>query len=114
MGGTVTETVQAYRDGAIEIIGVGGDSRAHEIPQVPTFKEQGYDFRIWAAERAIFTRSGTSADVLKILRDAIKKATEDPEYIQKCEEVGMRNEYIDPDNTLRDVNNLMEFFRTIK
>jgi tripartite-type tricarboxylate transporter receptor subunit TctC len=114
MGSSLAEAVQPYLDGAIEIIGIGGDNRAPECPDVPTFKEQGYEFKIQAAERALMTRVGTNEEILNFMRDAFKKASEDPEYIERCKNIGMRNQYVDPDTTLRDVKNLMDFFNAIK
>jgi tripartite-type tricarboxylate transporter receptor subunit TctC len=113
MGDSLSGSLQAYLDGSVEILGIGGDSRAPELPNIPTFKEQGYDFQIQAAERAIIVPAKTDKDALDFIRDALKKATDDPEYIERCKNVGMRNQYIDPDTTLRDVQNLMEFFKKL-
>jgi tripartite-type tricarboxylate transporter receptor subunit TctC len=114
MGATVTEAVQSYLDGAVNIIGVGGDTRAPEIPDVPTYQEQGYQFTIQAAERAVFTPAGTDPEILKFLRDVLKMAAEDPEYIERCKQLGIRNQYIDGERTHQDVKDFMEFFRSIK
>jgi tripartite-type tricarboxylate transporter receptor subunit TctC len=114
MGSGLAEALQAYLDGAVNIIGIGGDERAPEMPDVPTFKEQGYNFTIQASERAIMGPAGVNAATLNILRDAFKKASEDPEYIERCKRVGMRNQYIAPDRTISDVKGLMEFFDAMK
>jgi tripartite-type tricarboxylate transporter receptor subunit TctC len=113
MGDSLSGSIQAYIDGSINIIGIGGDERAPEIPNVPTFKEQGYSFTIQAAERPLFVPAGTDKETLEFLRNVIKKATEDPEYIERCKQVGMRNQHIDGDTTLKDVKGLMDFFKAM-
>jgi len=46
---------------------------------VPTFKEQGYDIEyfIWAG---VFVPAATPEPVQKTLRDAVKRAVEDPDF----------------------------------
>ena len=56
-----------------------GAKRVAALPDVPTFKELGYDieFYIWAGA---FAPTGTPAPVLKTLRDAVRQAVEDPDF----------------------------------
>ena len=56
-----------------------GAKRVAALPDVPTFKELGYDieFYIWAG---VFAPTGTPAPVLKTLRDAVRQAVEDAEF----------------------------------
>jgi tripartite-type tricarboxylate transporter receptor subunit TctC len=114
MGDSLAGSLQAYLDGAVNLLGIGGDERSPECPDVPTFKEQGYDFTIQAAERAIMGPAGTDKEILNFLRDALKKASEDPEYIERCKNVGMRPQHFDGDKALSDVKGLMEFFKALK
>jgi tripartite-type tricarboxylate transporter receptor subunit TctC len=56
-----------------------GAKRVAALPDLPTFKELGYDieFYIWAG---VFAPAGTPAPVLKVLRDAVRQAVEDPDF----------------------------------
>ncbi|MEK6665628.1 MAG: tripartite tricarboxylate transporter substrate binding protein, partial [candidate division NC10 bacterium] len=56
-----------------------GAKRVAALPDLPTFKELGYDieFYIWAG---VFAPTGTPAPVLKTLRDAVRQAVEDSEF----------------------------------
>ena len=56
-----------------------GAKRVAALPDLPTFKELGYDieFYIWAG---VFAPTGTPAPVLKALRDAVRRAVEDPDF----------------------------------
>jgi tripartite-type tricarboxylate transporter receptor subunit TctC len=56
-----------------------GDKRVASMPEVPTFKELGYDieFYIWAG---LFAPSATPEPVMRSLRDAAKAAVQDGDF----------------------------------
>ena len=56
-----------------------GDKRVEALPDLPTFKELGYDaeFYIWAG---LFAPSGTPEPIMKKLRDTVRAAVQDPEF----------------------------------
>lgn len=56
-----------------------GAKRVAALPDLPTFKELGYDieFYIWAG---IFAPTGTPEPVLRKLREAARQAVEDPDF----------------------------------
>ncbi len=56
-----------------------GTKRVAAIPDLPTFKELGYDieFYIWAG---VFAPTGTPAPVLKVVRDAVRQAVQDLDF----------------------------------
>jgi tripartite-type tricarboxylate transporter receptor subunit TctC len=58
-----------------------GGSRHPAYPDVPTFKELGYDieYYIWAG---MFAPTGTPDAVLKVLRDATRKTVEDADFMK--------------------------------
>ncbi len=56
-----------------------GAKRVAALPDVPTFKELGYDieFYIWAG---MFAPTGTPEPILKKLRDTVRQAVQDPDF----------------------------------
>lgn len=56
-----------------------GAKRVAALPDLPTFKELGYDieFYIWAG---VFAPTGTPEPVLRKLREAARQAVEDPDF----------------------------------
>src|SRR5262245_9810145 len=57
-----------------------GAERHPSFPDVPTFKEQGYkdvEYYIWAG---LFAPKGTSEPAVKTLRDAARRAVQDPDF----------------------------------
>ncbi len=65
--------------GKLRTIVSWGAKRIPAHPDVPTFKEQGYDIEyfIWAG---VFVPAATPEPVQKTLRDAVKRAVEDPDF----------------------------------
>jgi tripartite-type tricarboxylate transporter receptor subunit TctC len=69
--------------------------RRHEgFPDVPTFKELGYDieYLIWAG---LFAPKGTPEPVMKVLRDAARRAIEDSEFKGMMAKVNSPIHYLD-------------------
>ena len=71
--------VAHIKGGKLRPLAGWGAKRIAALPDLPTFKELGYDieFYIWAG---VFAPTGTPAPVLKTLRDAVRQAVEDSEF----------------------------------
>lgn len=66
--------------GKVRVLGVYGDKRVSSIPDVPTFREQGFDTRI--ADQGVWfgiiTTGGTPRDIVMKLNKAVNDALRDP------------------------------------
>lgn len=71
-----------------------GAKRVASLPDLPTFKELGYDieFYIWAG---VFAPRGTPQPVLKKLRDTIRQAVNNPEFKTAMEKLQTPVAYMD-------------------
>jgi tripartite-type tricarboxylate transporter receptor subunit TctC len=71
-----------------------GPKRHEGFPDVPTFKELGYDieYLIWAG---LFAPKGTPEPVMKVLRDTARRAVEDPEFKTMMAKVNSPIQYLD-------------------
>lgn len=71
-----------------------GAKRHAAFPQVPTFKELGYDieYYIWAG---MFAPRGTPEAAMKVLRDAARKTVEDPDFKKTMANVNSPIQYMD-------------------
>jgi len=69
-----------YEAGNVKILAMMSEERSNLYPNVPTFKELGYDMaiRAWAV---LVAPKGTPEPILTILREAAQKTYDDPEYI---------------------------------
>src|SRR3954469_18689573 len=71
-----------------------GAKRHEAFPQVPTLKESGYDieYYIWAG---MFAPKGTPDPVMKVLRDGVRKAVEDPDFKSTMQKIDSPIQYLD-------------------
>jgi len=109
-GTTVSESLSYYQSGEIKVLAVGGKERAAEMPDAPTFAEQGYPLSVNAAQRALFMAVDSDPEILKTLRDAVKSFAESDEYKQQCADMGVTPTYMSPEECVETVNTLMAFF----
>lgn len=76
-------------------LGLTHVERVAGFPDIPTFKELGYDVTDlhW---RGLVTRNGVPADRIETLHQAFKKAMETPEWADFTEKQGQLNGYLGP------------------
>jgi tripartite-type tricarboxylate transporter receptor subunit TctC len=67
------------QSGEIRLLGISTEERSEFLPNVPTFREQGYaiDGSLW---RGIAVRKGTPDDVVAAIQSAIDKVTASPDW----------------------------------
>ena len=82
------------KTGKLRTIVSWGAERHPNYPEVPTFKEQGYDivYYIWAG---LFVPHGTPAAVTQVLRDAVRKAVADPDFKSQMAKLNSPINYLD-------------------
>ena len=82
--GTVAANVKS---GALKVVGALSSAREPVFPDVPTAKEQGYDFQsdLW---RGITVPKGTPPAVVARLEEAVRKTVTSPEFRQMGERMG--------------------------
>ncbi len=80
--------------GRLRTIVSWGGKRLDAFPEVPTFKELGYDIEyfIWAG---LFAPKGTPEPVLTTLRDAVRKAVEDADFKATMAKLNSPIQYLD-------------------
>ena len=80
--------------GTLRPLAVWGAKRLPSLPDVPTFKELGYDieFYIWSG---LFAPAGTPVAIVTSLRDAAKKAVADPEFKLAMDKIETPIAYLD-------------------
>ena len=78
----------------VKAIAVSGAKRIKIMPNVPTYRESGYDaeFNIW---NGLFVPQGTPDAIVKTLRDAIREAANSGELESVMQQRGMIYEYLD-------------------
>ncbi len=82
-------------DGKIRVLANWGAERIPSFPDLPTFKELGYqdvEFYIWAG---LFTPKGVPDAVMTKLRDGMRQTLKAPEVIKTFEAAGSPTAYLD-------------------
>lgn len=80
--------------GKIRALASWGDKRTAEFPDVPTFRELGLDIEYmpWIA---FLVHKATPPDVVRAIREATRKAADDPEYKAAMAKAGSGTAYLD-------------------
>lgn len=88
MGANVSEVVSQYKNKELRILGVMGSKRSEFLPDVPTFKEQGFDMTM-SVSRGIAMPAKTPTEIAKIMGDALQRAMKNPEHVSKAREFSL-------------------------
>ena len=93
---TIGPAVPHIKSGKFRALAVTGAQRQPFFPDVPTLKELGYDveYYLWIG---MFAPKATPAPVMKVLRDTVRKAAQDPEFKGAMEKVQVPVIYKDAD-----------------
>jgi tripartite-type tricarboxylate transporter receptor subunit TctC len=84
------------KSGKLRALAVTGATRHPYFPDLPTLKELGYDveYYLWVG---LFLPARTPAPVVKVLRDAVRQAVEDPGFRNAMEKIQTPLAYKDAD-----------------
>jgi len=82
------------------------------LPDVPTFRELGYDL-LEGAYRGLAVPPGTPDDVVQKLYEACKQVNNDPEFKQKMDNMGFFLVDMDPAESVKFINELTPIYKGI-
>lgn len=111
-GVSVSDAVALIKGGDTEtfVVGVFDETRSDMLPEVPTFKELGYDAQ-WITSRGIGIKAGTDQRIVDYWEDIMAKVAEDPEFIAEQENLGIAGGYLNSEVYTKYCG---ECFETIK
>lgn len=86
--------IPQIQSGKVRAIAVSGPRRIKQLPNVPTYRESGFDaeFNIW---NGVFVPQGTPEPIIKTLRDAVREVANSGEMEAAMQQRGMIYEYLD-------------------
>ena len=78
----------------VRALAVSSAKRIKTLPDVPTFKEQGYDleYYFWVG---IFAPKGTPVQIVNTLRDGLNKAAHSKQFLDTLDNLGQELAYMD-------------------
>jgi len=91
------EVFDHVKAGKLNLIGVSGDERNPNFPEVPTLNEQGYDVYPVSNFRGLIAPPGMDEAIKQKLHDIFKKAMEEQEFIDFMNGRGMQILYLSGD-----------------
>ncbi|MGI5834930.1 MAG: tripartite tricarboxylate transporter substrate binding protein [Chloroflexota bacterium] len=93
--GIVVNFLPHTKSGDIRVLGTMDIERSEFMPDVPTFKEQGYDL-VSLSTRVYLAPADTPQEYVDILAGSIKNAMEDESYKNKMKELAFTRRYVGP------------------
>lgn len=103
----LSECITLEAEGKIRVIGTMSDKRSSMVPHVPTFKEQGLDV-VSGSSRGLAAPKGMPKEIFAKLEEAVKKAVNDPEYVEQSKKSYVPLNYM----TGEEYQNLINRFDT--
>jgi putative tricarboxylic transport membrane protein len=83
----VPDTIEQHKAGKLKLLGVSATERHFMAPEIPTFREQGFDVVV-GSWRCIAGPKGIPEDRLRYLETNIVAALKDPEFQTKAKQAG--------------------------
>jgi tripartite-type tricarboxylate transporter receptor subunit TctC len=100
----VGEALQYQKGGTpLRFLGQMGKTRSAALPDVPTFKEQGFDFEL-ASLRGLAAPKGLPDDVRTKLVTAVKRTVDDPEFQAKARDMFAPLRYLPPADYAKELS----------
>jgi tripartite-type tricarboxylate transporter receptor subunit TctC len=108
----VGEALQFAQADPLRQLGQMSPKRTTLAPDLPTFKEQGFDIEL-ASLRGMAAPKGIPADIRKRLVDAVAKAANDPEFQAKAKQLYAPLRFMPPEEHLKAIAELDKQFRQL-
>jgi tripartite-type tricarboxylate transporter receptor subunit TctC len=86
--GGFSEYASLTKEGKLRVLVIGANNRWTDFPDVPTYKDLGFDVEI-GSNRGFAVPGKTPSDKAKYLSDLIGKVVKDPEFIKDAKKVGV-------------------------
>jgi tripartite-type tricarboxylate transporter receptor subunit TctC len=96
----LADALTSVRSGKARLLAVAGEKRASLAPEVPTFKELGYDLEA-SAWYALFAPAGTPKDLVAKYAKAAIDAVQAPDMKTKLEQMGLEPTGLPPEELAR-------------
>jgi tripartite-type tricarboxylate transporter receptor subunit TctC len=100
-----------YRE-KFRFLAMASERRMEVTPDVPTFRELGYDI-VEGAYRGVAAPPGTPDEIIKVLANAFDKVMKDPEVKKKMDQNGFKTEFMGPEASLALVKQKMVEYEVI-
>jgi tripartite-type tricarboxylate transporter receptor subunit TctC len=97
LSANISEVAEEARAGTLRILGVMAPERSPFLPDVPTFKELGFN-QVWSVSRGIAAPAGLPKNVQDTLSAALEKTLNSAEHQQKARQLSLEPRVIKGDD----------------
>lgn len=108
----ISEVIDDVEEGTLVALGQMADKPWEQAPDVPTFKDQGFDI-IMGSARGLAAPAGVPDDLLAKLQEASQKALEDPEFQKAAASQRLPLEFMSGADFQADLQQQDKSFRAI-
>jgi tripartite-type tricarboxylate transporter receptor subunit TctC len=108
----IGEGVPDARQGLLRALGVMAPARWEGAPEVPTFREQGFDL-VDGSMRGLAAPAGVPRPILVRLAEAARKAMGDPEFLAGARQLHLPLRYLDPDAYRAELTRMDEEYKAL-
>lgn len=103
----IVTAIPNLASGEIRILGVMSDERSEFLPEVPTFKESGYDL-IWGSFRVAAVPKDVPEEIKDFLEETFRKVYKDEEFIEWSTKTALGAYWRNREDTAKYVQNAQE------
>jgi len=96
----INEALAGFDTGEFVMLATFGQERSYLAPEVPTFKELGYEKLQILSVRSFYAPKGTPREIINILHDKVKKAIDSERYIEYVKNTGSNKIYLSTDELI--------------
>jgi tripartite-type tricarboxylate transporter receptor subunit TctC len=108
----IGEGVSDGRQGLLRALGVMAPQRWEGAPEVPTFREQGFDV-VEGSMRGLAAPAGVPREILQRLAQIARQALADPEFVAGAAQLQLPLRYLDPDAYRAELKQMEEGFKAL-
>lgn len=110
--GAAPEGLTNVDSGQLRMLGVFGNKRLEKYPDVPTAKEQGFNF-LFGMWRGVAVQKGVPQEIVNRLHVILYKCMRDPEFIKKAKELSLTLDYKGPSAFARFIESMDKQYKEI-
>ncbi|MBL6455495.1 tripartite tricarboxylate transporter substrate binding protein [Belnapia sp. T6] len=108
----VAEGVQESHQGLLRMLGQMGERRTEVAPEVPTFREAGFDV-VEGSMRGMAAPAGLPPAVLQRLSEAVQRVVENPEFQASAIQQALPLRFLGPEPYLAELTALREKYQKL-
>ncbi len=99
-------------EGSVKMLAVGTEERSEFYPDVPTYKESGYDV-IQANSRAVAAPDGTDPAIIQYLSDCFVAAANDPDVLEQVKDLNVPFDTMDAETCTKAFAGYYEGYKAL-